>query len=303
MKFDDMHQCFNTMKDKVFKAIENTNMDEFINTLSSIDSPTLITGVGGSSIVATFLAKVLREKNKIIATFAFPRDIEYMDLSGYKNVIAVSYSGNNIGVDVSLNNNLNKYLLTGNPKDNINNIVYTMDLEASYVSINATIIPLSLILLYYKYDTDIIKEAIDTSISTNSNNTLYEVMYGYENITAATLLESSIVESGIGMCSLHEKYNYAHGRINLTKNTNSDLIYFKSNNEYDELLINTLPSLYDNIITIEPKYEDTLINDYYTSVLSMKLIKNIADNKNISISDPIELPLNDVFYLYKGKLK
>lgn len=303
MNYDNMHDCFRTMKEKIYGAIDNTDLNKMFTALASIKEATLVTGVGGSSIVAIFLAKVLRQKNHIVATFAFPRDLQYMDLSGYKNVISVSYSGNNIGVDASFANKLNKYLLSGSPRDGVNNIIYKMHKEGSYVSINATVVPLSLILLYYINDMNFIDEAINLNISTDSNNEAYEVLYGYENITAATLLESYLVESGMASCVLHEKYNYAHGRINLTKNLHSDLIFFKMNNEYDDLLAATLPSLYDKIITIARKHEDDVVDDYYASVLSLKLVKAIAENKDRDISDPGELPQNDVFYLYKGKLK
>lgn len=303
MIFDDMHKNFETLKERLSIAIKDTNLDAMFKTLSSIKEPTLVTGVGGSSIVATYLAKVLREKNNIIATFAYPRDIEYMNLSGYKNIISVSYSGGNIGVDASFNNNLNKYLFTGHARENVNNIVYSMPEELSYVSIAATIIPLSLITLYYKNDINIVNEIVDKTISTTSNNKEYEVMYGYETNTAATLLESSIIESGMASIVLHEKYNYAHGRMNTTKNSNSDLIFFKANNEYDDLLLEKLPELYKNIIVIDKYYEDDIVNDYCSCVLGLKLCEAIADNKHCSISDPGELPLNDVFYLYKGKLK
>lgn len=303
MKFDDMHSNFETLKEKLNIAIKDTDLNKMFDTLSSIKEPTLVTGVGGSSIVATYLAKVLREKNNIIATFTYPRDIQYMNLSGYKNVISVSYSGNNIGVDASFDNNLNKYLLTGHAKENINNIVYSMPEELSYVSIGATIIPLALITLYYKNDIALINEIVDKTITTDSNNTSYEVMYGYENQTAALLLESSIIESGMAKLVLHEKYNYAHGRMNTTKISNSDLIFLKSNNEYDDLLASKLTELYKNIIMIEGKYSDQVINDFYECVIGLRLCEAIADNKNCSISDPKELPLNDIFYLYKGKLK
>lgn len=303
MKFDDMHSNFETLKEKLNIAIKDTDLNKMFDTLSSINEPTLVTGVGGSSIVATYLAKVLREKNNIIATFAYPRDIQYMNLSGYKNVISVSYSGNNIGVDASFDNNLNKYLFTGHPRNNINNIVYSMPEELSYVSICATIIPLALITLYYKNDIALINEIVDKTITTDSNNTSYEVMYGYENQTAALLLESSIIESGMAKLVLHEKYNYAHGRMNTTKISNSDLIFLKSNNEYDDLLASKIPELYKNTIMIEEEYEDQIINDFYECVIGLRLCEAIADNKKCSISDPGELPLNDVFYLYKGKLK
>ena len=300
--YDKMHDCFDSMKDKIDKAIKDTDLQSLFKTLSSIKEPTLVTGVGGSSIVAMFLAKTLREKNKIIATFAYPRDMKYMNLDGYKNVISVSYSGANIGVDASFDNDLNKYLLTGNPRVGINNIVYKMPKENSYVSINATIVPLSLILLYYQNDINTIYEIINSNIQSDSNNNSYELIYGYESIAAATMLESSIIESGMGSIVLHEKYNYAHGRINITRNTNSDLIFFKSNNEYDEVLAKTLPSLYKKIITIDSKYDDIVVNDYYLALMGLKLVGAIADNKKVDISCPNELEQNDIFYLYKGNL-
>lgn len=303
MTYDTMEYCFESLNEKIDYTLNNTNLSDIFNTLLSIKGPTLVCGVGGSSVVAHFLAKVLREKNKIIATFTFPRDLEYMSLQGYENVIAVSYSGNNIGVDEIYKTNLNKYLFTGNPKENTNNMVYTMPKEASYVSIGATFIPLTILYLYYNNNLDIVKQVLDCDITTSSDNTQYEVLYGKETSTAATLLESSIIEAGFGSCVLHEKYNYCHGRINVTRNCNSDLIMYRSNNELDDLLYDNLKKYYTNIITIDRKYDDEVTNDYYSSYISLRLIKAIATNKKTDISDMKELSDNDVLYLFKGKMK
>ena len=40
----------------------------------------------------------------------------YKSLTGYSNVIACSYSGNNFGVDLAFRNDLKKYLLSNNAK-------------------------------------------------------------------------------------------------------------------------------------------------------------------------------------------
>ena len=303
MKYDKMEECFNSLNDKVRYSIENSDLDSIFTTLSSIKGPTLICGVGGSAIVGTYLTKVLREKNHILTTFVYPRDLLYMDLNTYENVIAVSYSGNNIGVDVIYDLPLNKYLFTGNIRDNVTNIVYKMLPEMSYVSIAATIVPLTLITLYYRNDTSLIEEILSTQTNLTSSNDHFEILTGYETITASTLLESSLVESGMATCLVHEKYNYCHGRINITRVLDSDLIFFKMDNELEDEMYNTLKKYYRNILLIDRKYEDDIINDYYASVLSLKLIRNIANSKNYDISDMKELVDNDVLYRFNGKMK
>ncbi len=303
MQYEKMNDCFASLSDKIDHALEHSNLEEIFRRFDELNGPTLISGVGGSAIVGTYLAKVLREKRHIIATFAYPRDLICMDVSGYENLIAVSYSGNNIGVDVLKDLHLKKYLLTGNPRDSFSNIVYKMKPEISYVSISATMVPLAIIALYYKNDHELIRSIINKETDLSSDNDHYEVMSGYETLTAATLIESSLIESGMATCLLHEKYNYCHGRVNITKVLNSDLIFFKMDNELDDTLYETLSKYYKNIICIERSYEDDVINDFCCCLIGLKLIRNIASRKNCDISDMKEIPDNDVLYRFKGKMK
>ncbi|MBQ2656971.1 MAG: hypothetical protein IJF87_00180 [Erysipelotrichaceae bacterium] len=303
MIYDKMDDCFRTLNEKVEKAIEDSDLETLFKKLDEIEGPTLVCGVGGSSVVATYLAKVLREKKHIITDFISPRDLFYMDLAPYRNVIAVSYSGNNIGAEAIFHTDLNKYLFTGHPREDVNNLVYQMPKEMSYVSISATLVPLSLLFLYYCNDHDLLKEILDKEISSASNNNVYEVMSGYETQTAAVILESSFTESGMASCIVHDKYNFCHGRINHSRRTDSDLIFFKGNNELDEMLEENLPNHFKKIITIEKEYVDDVINDFYSALISMKLIRDIAQNKHKDISDMNELADNDVFYLFNGKMK
>ena len=302
MNYDKMNDCFASLKDKVEYAVANTDLDLFFRKLDEIEGPTLVCGVGGSSVVASFLAKVLREKKHIVSTFAFPRDLKYMDLTPYRNVISVSYSGNNIGAEVMFQTDLKKYLLTGNERTDCDNIVYHMIREESYVSISATIVPLSLILLWYRNDPDIVREILNEEIQSDSDNSFYEVMSGYETSTASVMLESSITESGMAACVVHDKYNYCHGRINLSRHSDGDLIFFKMDNELDDLLYENLKNHFQKIITIRRKYEDDVINDYYATLISLKLIREIANNKGTDISDMKELADNDVFYRFNGEM-
>ena len=303
MKYEKMTDCFASLSDKVAYAIDNSDLKKIFEVLDGIEGPTLVCGVGGSAVVGTYLAKILREKKHIIATFIYPRDLYYMNVSGYENIVSVSYSGNNIGVDAIKGRKLNKYLLTGNPKKGFKNIVYKMLPEASFVSIGATIVPLSILTLYYKNDPELVKEIVSLETGLTSTDDHFEVMSGYETITAATLIESALVESGMATCLVHEKYNYCHGRVNITKVLDSDLIFFKMNNELDEALYSTLYKYYDNIICIERRYKDDIINDFCDCVIGLKLIRNIALTKGFDISDMKEVPDNDVLYLFNGKMK
>lgn len=304
MIYDKMNDCFDSLYANILYGINYTDLPAFFKKLDEIEGATIVTGVGGSSVVARFLAKVLREKKHIIATAITPRDLEYMDLGEYRNVIACSYSGNNIGVDASFDNDLNRYLLTGHAKDGVENILYEMRKEESYVSVSATMVPLSLLFLYYTdRNTNLLKEIIDDNIRTTSKKDIYEVIYGYESETAATMLESCLTESGMGACVLHDKYNFCHGRINLSRKKLSTAIFFRSDNELDDTIANHLDEIYGEAITIGSRYEDAVINDFHHTLLSLKLIHSLAETYDIDISDMKELPINDIFYLFKGKMK
>ncbi|MDO4197730.1 MAG: hypothetical protein Q4D13_01910 [Erysipelotrichaceae bacterium] len=302
MIYDSMNDCYTNLNSNILDSIKDTDTDTLFRQLENIQEPTLVTGVGGSSVVATFMAKVLSEKNHIIATYVSPRDIKYMDLSGYKNIISVSYSGRNIGVDVSFDNDLHHYLFTGNKKEGIDCLLYKMNEEVSYVSISATMVPLSLLFLYYCNDIKLLKDIISSDIETDSRNKNYQVIYGYENRCAAVLLESSFNESGMASCILSDKYNYCHGRLNLSRTDNYDLIYFNSFKDIDEMMISQLPSHFNSMIIIDKKYDDPVINDYYCSYLSMILIIKIALNHHYDISDMKELEDNDLFYLFNKEM-
>ncbi|MCF0111522.1 MAG: hypothetical protein HUJ58_06455 [Erysipelotrichaceae bacterium] len=182
-------------------------------------------------------------------------------------------------------------------------MLYNMIKEDSYVSVSATLVPLSILLMYYQNDRQLLDEILDTDIRTTSNAQLYEVMTGYETSTASMMLESGMIEGGLAAIVLHDKYNFCHGRINLSKLQASDLIVFKANTEIETLYPKHLYPYYNNVIEIPFGYEDHIINDFYLSQLSLKLLRRIADNKHVDISDMKELPDNDFFYLFKGGLK
>ena len=113
----NMRFNFEYLERRVKDALECTDLDRIRYELKKINAPTLVSGVGGSNVVSEFVSKVLREKNGVIAINNEPRNLIYDNLSGFENVIACSYSGNNFGVDLAFRNNLKKYLLSNNRFD------------------------------------------------------------------------------------------------------------------------------------------------------------------------------------------
>ena len=106
-----MQENFDLLSDRVLDALTKTNLEETRSILSKIKTPTIVTGVGGSKVVAVFTSKILAQKNGIIATCLEPRDVLYTPLNEYDNILSCSYGGTNFGVQTSFKNNLNKYLL------------------------------------------------------------------------------------------------------------------------------------------------------------------------------------------------
>ena len=94
----------------------------------------------------------------------------YKSLTGYSNVIACSYGGKNYGVETSFDNDLNKYLLSRNESqiESVTSLNYDSSLtdEDSFISLAATLMPMSIMLAYYN-DNDI------SVIKANRPNTLY----------------------------------------------------------------------------------------------------------------------------------
>lgn len=298
-----MDENFMRLQERVLDSLKRTDLIQIKNILSSINEPTLVSGVGGSSVVSLFLSKVLSSKNNIICENVTARDFIYRNLACFQNIISCSYSGNNYGVITSFNNNLNKYLLSRNIKEDVTNINYeTIDVEESFISLSSTLIPMSILLAYYlDNDIDIIKEILNSTYEFNVNNTdIYEVLSGYETSVASKFIESTLVESGIGIPIIHDKYDFCHGRSTLSHNYKSNLILLNTNNELDQLYNNTLYNYYNSVIRLDRKYADDIVNDYYFTYLSMLLCKKIADNKEKDLSIVDYSPLVKKLYYFKG---
>ena len=301
----DMNYNLDIMSKRIFDTLNKTDLIDISNKLKNIKGNTLVTGAGGSYVVAKFVAKVLENKNNIICEAISPRDILYKDLSNYNNIISTSYSGNNYGVDVSLSNNLNKYLLSRNKKDGVINLNYiNTDIEKSFISLSSTMIPLSIMLNYYlDGNTSIIDEILSKDFNFKfKNKKVYEILSGVDSTVASTFLDSTITEAGLGIPVLHDKYDFCHGRSTLGYVFDTNMIYINKDKELDKLFINELKKYYDDLIILNKCYDDEIINEYYLTYMSINLCKYIAyiQNKDLSIVKYSEIVKK--LYKYKGEM-
>ena len=304
----NMQVNFELLKERVVDSLNNTDLDFIRNELSKLNEPTLFSGVGGSSVVSEFGAKVINTKNGIVSVNSEPRDFLYQNNGAFKNVVACSYSGNNYGVELSFLKGLRKYLLSNNSFDD-NDVTYlkyntTIDKEKSFISLGATLIPVSILMSYYlNRQNSLMLDCIEeVPFDFDLGSDVYEIFSGYDTSTASKYLESTMVESGIGIPIVHDKYSYCHGRSTLGINYNAIAIYYNRNTEFDRMMLEELKKYYSRIITIDSKYEDQILDDYQMLIQSMYLTKYIAEKKNIDLSDVKYCPIVKKLYKYKGKI-
>ena len=304
----NMKTNFEFLKERVVDSLDNTDLEYIRNELSKLSEPTLFSGVGGSSVVSEFGTKVINGKNGIVSVNSEPRDFIYRNNGAFRNVIACSYSGNNYGVELSFLKGLRKYLLSNNFFDE-NDVTYlkystTIDKERSFISLGATLIPVSILMDYYLNGQDsLILDCIEeTSFNFDLESDVYEIFSGYDTSTSSKYLESTMVESGIGIPIVHDKYSYCHGRSTLGINYNAVAIYYNRNTEFDKMMLEELKQYYSRIVTIDSKFEDQILDDYQMLIQSMYLTKYIAEKKSKDLSKVEYSPIVKKLYKYNGKI-
>lgn len=304
----NMKVNFKYLKERVIDSLEHTDLEFIRHELSKINEPTIFSGVGGSSVVSEFGSKVMNKKNGIISINSEPRDFIYRNNNPFRNVIACSYSGNNYGVKLSFLNELKKYLLSNNAFED-KDVTYlkydtTIDSERSFISLGATLIPVSILMDYYLNgkDKDLVDSIQEQEFDFESENDIYEIYTGHDTSTASKYLESTITESGIGIPIVHDKYSYCHGRSTLNMNYKGVAIYFNRNTEFDRVMLEELKKYYKTIIIIESKFEDDVLDDYQMLIQCMYLTKYIAEKKDKDLSKVDYSPIVKRLYKYNGNI-
>lgn len=304
----NMQVNFKFLKERVVDSLNNSDLESIRNELSNLNQPTIFSGVGGSSVVSEFGAKLINKKNGILTINSEPRDFIYRNNNSFKNVVACSYSGNNYGVELSFLNNFKKYLLSNNSFDN-NEVTYlqyntTIDKERSFISLGATLIPISIMMDYYlNGKDDLISELIkERQFNFDITNNVYEIFSGYDTSTSSKYLESTIVESGIGIPIVHDKYSYCHGRSTFGNVFGGSAIYFNRNTEFDKLILEELSKYYKTIIIIESIFKDQILDDYQMLIQSMYLSKYIAEKNDKDLSKVDYSPIVKKLYKYNNQI-
>ncbi len=305
----NMQENFELLLPRVIDSLEKSDLIKMKDQIEDIKGNTIITSVGGSSVVAEFLNHILNGKN--IAVCKSPRDLKYENIDRFDNIFGVSYSGKGYVVDSMLNNKKKKYLLTNNLKeyDTIEKIEYksSIEKEHSFISLASTLMPIS-ILLSTKYNIetkDIIIDIFDKikkELIEIRNNNVYEIIYGNEVKAAANYLETTMIESAIALSILHEKYNFCHGRTTTSYDNENGLILFNSDKEYDKIILEEWNKYYTELIKIDKYSDEVLLNEYYMILKCMYLTKKLAENKNKDLSSVEYSPFVKKLYFFKGDM-
>ena len=109
-----------------------------------------------------------------------------------------------------------------------------------------------------------------------------------------------MVESGIGIPIVHDKYSYCHGRSTLSTVSNNIAIYFNGFTELDRLFIEELKSCYKDVIVLSTT--PNLVEEHKLLIKCMYLTKYIAEQKEKDLSGVDYNPINKKIYKYNGKL-
>lgn len=308
----NMQENFRLLFDRVMDTNNISDIRTIKEQLAYVQESVICVGSGGSGVVSEFASKVFIEKNQCIAATMDPRDLLYdKSISLFKELFICSYSGKNYGVEIALKSKINQNLFTNNSdlteRVNIINYQSSLEKEKSFISLGATLIPISILLNYYlegKSFEQLMYTLLnnhDFSYSLN-NNINFEIMSGYDTSVAARYLESTLVEAGLGIASIHNKYDYCHGRTTLAHHHKAHtLIYLKTKDtELDQLILNEVQNLYDNIILLESNHQDLLIDNFNLLVQSMYLTKAIAEAQNKDLSGVDYAPAVKKLYYFKG---
>lgn len=314
-----MEENFNLLFERVKDTLEKSDLEKIKEQLKSIKGNTLITGVGGSSVVANFASKILNTDG--INILKSPRDIINSDNDKFDNILIASYSGKGYVIENLLDQKKKIFLLTNGDVnyDNVSIIKYDNSIksEHSFISLASTLMPISILYYYYSLNKlQVIEDEIEKMFKKIKNdieygnihikhNKVYEILGGTEFSTAIKYLESTLVESAIAIPIVHEKSNYCHGRTTTSYQNNNGLIYFDSKTEFDDLLRKNLKEYYSEISTIEKYYdskEKDISNDFYATIKAMYLTKLLAENKEKDLSKVDYSPFVKKIYKYKGEM-
>lgn len=326
-----MEYNYDILLDRVLCSNSSLRLDELKEKLKEIRNSCICIGTGGSYAPAVFASKVIKEVNstprhEIISIPQEPLDSLKDRISAFENMLAITYSNKNYGIDRALErarkDGLRTYVLTASDKQSQNDIILAYpnfySKEYSFISISSTLSPMMFMLKYYlnasEREMDMFINRLYSSVSkmkfidenSHSFNKIkcIEVMTSYDTDSAANIIRSTLVESGIGMPVIHNKYGYCHGPSTLSKACNNEniLIYLISGEmtDLDNGLLNDCKPYYDQIIILDSKEKDKIIGDFELSMKALFLCKEIALSMNKSLSKVDYSTVARKYYKFNG---
>jgi fructoselysine-6-P-deglycase FrlB-like protein len=321
--------------DKLYERISDAHQlgaySRLESVLNKISGNILVVGTGGSYVVANYAKKVIESKTDCLAICHRPRDAFFERLDRIDHVFAFTYSGSTPEI-VKLVKECKKY-----PNINSINIVtraeektirkkyelqsndcvisYLSDTpkERSYISIAATMIPIT---LFARYECGIDKKEFlgfieklikkeETRVYSDNdfNKTGINVVYGYESVASAILLESNLIEAGITHVVVHEKKDFGHGRVSiLDKSKNVVYLISGQKDRYDNTLIKYL-NLYNDInVAFMKSRQFGLLGELELLVKTMYFSRNLARAAGVDLSRIAYLKEIKKIYSYNGRL-
>ncbi|MDD2203057.1 MAG: hypothetical protein PHT75_03130 [Bacilli bacterium] len=298
---------------RITDSIEKMDCEQMISSLEKIKDNCICIGTGGSYIASAYAKEVIGNKNNVIAVNLEPRDILYSNIGCFKNLCAFSYGGNNHGINKALEiageNRINRLVFTTNNKnfndlgiETVVNYKGNLEREVSFISIASTLTPMSLLLKYYLNDDNVNLQKIISDLYHESNNEIdnvnsldvldnkqdIDIMTGDNTYVAAAMLESTLVEAGLGRPLLHEKYSYCHGRTTLAYHSETPLLVYLINGEekeIDRLLLENIQGLYERVLLVKTNKDNKIVGEFELTLKMIFLAKKIAEklDKDLSI--------------------
>lgn len=301
-----MNENYNNLEKDVINSILSSDTEKFKLLLMEIKGNTIVTGVGGSRVVATFLKKILDTKEHI-NTLLYIDDLVNFNFDNYENIILCSFSGKGTPKNMCLNNKLKKYIISNNVVKKFTSLNYESIKRKSFISLSSTLIPISLLLYCYLGKTkdefiSIIKDMFASIKINYYKSDIYEIFYNRNSNTSLEYLESTMVESGIAIPIVHDLYSYCHGRSTTQKNINSAFIYLGEDTDLDKVLKDCFKQYEKKVIYLNNYSNDNIVNDYYKLLQAMFLTKIIAENKKVDLANIKYSPMVKNLFHFKGSM-
>lgn len=310
------------------------NIRDMLYEISMEAKPTLIIATGGSKVVAYYLKFVL-ERSGIFGMSSEvlePRDYFYKyDRNRFANLVAISASGNTLGIKEALADfEGKKFLLCQNEHDGNYEVVSwgnpSYDKEHSFISVASSLGPITMLaesteLGCHKFGVlpstiEEVNRKIEELLRRSEEKIaklscsfqdadIVQIISGYDTKCSSVALESNLVEAGLCAPIVHDKGSLCHGRSNIIREDTPIIYLSHGKSELDDTLVSTLSPSYPNIQQFDSNdltEESYFWREYYLLLQMYYLSKKIAEDKSVDLTKPDYNPqIVKTLYNYRGK--